>query len=93
MNTSMYRVERAGDLDRLETNSQDEELPDLRDIQFAASSPEQSDDWNPARKEAQQLRENGVLHCWGANQPPVTVMTNVSYLEGALKMFFFFFKF
>ncbi|XP_034257159.1 uncharacterized protein LOC117654554 [Thrips palmi] len=83
MNTSMYRVERAGDLDRLETNSQDEaELSDLRDIQFAASSPEQSDDWNPARKEAQQLRENGVLHCWGANQPPVKVMTNVSVLEG-----------
>lgn len=83
MNTSMYRVERAGDLDRLETSSQDEaELPDLRDIHFTAGSPEQSDDWNPARKEAQQLRENGVLHCWGANQPPVTVMTNVSVLEG-----------
>ncbi|KAK3929277.1 DDB1- and CUL4-associated factor 15 [Frankliniella fusca] len=84
MNTSMCRVERAGHLERLETTSHDEaELPDFRDLQFAPSSPEQTgDDWNPARKEAQELRNKGILNCWGANQPPVKVMSNDSFLKG-----------
>lgn len=83
MSTSMCRVERAGHLERLETPQDEAELPDYRDIQFAPSSPEQAgDDWNPARKEAQELRNEGVWNCWGANQPPVTVMSNDSFLKG-----------
>lgn len=90
MNTSMCRVERAGKLERLESSSADEEhFSDIRDIQFAHVSSEQaSDDWNPARKEAQELRIEGVLNCWGANQPPVTVMSNDSYLNGEFTLAF-----
>jgi hypothetical protein len=88
MNTSMYKVVRANSFERLETCCQDEaELPDMRDSQFAIGSPEQSsDDWNPARKEAQELRVMGALNCRGANQPIVKVMSNNPYLEGELHL-------
>lgn len=89
MNTSMYRVVRAGSLERLETSSYDEaELPDMRDTHFVSGSPEQTgDDWNPARKEAHELRIISALNCWGANQPVVKVMSNNPFLEGMLKYY------
>lgn len=84
MNSSMCRVERAGNLERLESNSAGEEdLSDMRDLQCASVTCEQGgDDWNPARREAQELRNEAALNCWGTNQPPVKVMSNDPYLNG-----------
>ena len=83
----MYRVVRAGSLERLETSSYDEaELPDIRESHYVSGSSEQTDDWNPARKEAQELRLKGALNCWGVNQPLVKVMSNNPFLEGKLNI-------